>query len=51
MKRKQDVDYSRGMGETRCKNCKFFVRPSMTCLKVWGAIDPEFWCKLFKWRN
>lgn len=47
MKRKPDVDYSPGMGKTRCRNCVNFRAPG-ACIKVWGLIDPTYWCKLFK---
>jgi hypothetical protein len=47
MKQKAEVDYSLGMGNDRCKNCRHFVKPGQ-CRKVWGAIDPQYWCKLFR---
>jgi hypothetical protein len=43
---KKAVDYSPGMGVTRCKNCVFF-RGGL-CERVRGVIDPEYWCRLFK---
>lgn len=49
---KTEVDYSEGMGETRCGNCKFFrkfsPRVDGSCTKVWGLIDEHMWCKLFE---
>lgn len=48
-KDKHEVDYSRGMGATRCRNCKFYQAGGY-CLKVRGDIHPEYWCKLFQRR-
>lgn len=56
-KNKHDVDYSEGMGETRCGKCEFFRSENTkafgggSCVKVWGIIDPNMWCKLFKKRG
>lgn len=47
MKSKMSVNYSRGMNNDRCKNCINFRTPAQ-CIKVWGKIDPEYWCELFK---
>ena len=46
---KDDVDYSEGMGTTRCKNCLYFLA-SRRCRKVLGMIEPDMWCRLFKRR-
>lgn len=43
---KDSVDYSEGMGETRCRNCAHFIPPA-ACEIVRGPIDPEFWCERF----
>lgn len=49
---KHEVDYSRGMGDTRCWACVHFnaarSSASGTCDRVEGVIDPDYWCKLFK---
>lgn len=47
MRTKSSVEYSRGMGKTRCKNCTNFRAPD-SCSKVIGKIDPEYWCELFR---
>lgn len=44
---KASVDYSPGMGETRCRNCEHFRRPA-ACAVVAGPIDPDYWCKRFE---
>lgn len=48
---KTSVNYSEGMKQSRCSNCQFYI-PDTTwageCKKVSGAIDPDYWCKLFK---
>lgn len=43
---KQEVDYSIGKGESRCKNCAHFEAPN-ACELVAGVIDPDYWCKRF----
>jgi|SwirhisoilCB2_FD_contig_21_40597106_length_254_multi_7_in_0_out_0_1 hypothetical protein len=47
---KAEVDYSRGMGETRCKNCTHYMG-NHVCELVAGDIDPEYWCKKFQKRG
>lgn len=48
LKEKSEVDYSEGMGKTRCGNCKFYRDAYTRCLKVKGLIDKDMWCTLFK---
>ncbi len=43
---KAEVDYSPGMGETRCRNCEHFLPPN-SCEVVAGSIDPAYWCRRF----
>ena len=47
---KESVDYSKGMGRTRCRDCKHFMAPTH-CERVKGIIDPLYWCKLFRKRK
>lgn len=51
MKEKSEVDYSPGMGATRCGNCRYYRASTSRCLKVKGIIDPQYWCELFKRRQ
>jgi hypothetical protein len=44
---KKSVDYSRGMGSKRCRNCVHYLGKGV-CERVEGLIDPEFWCELFR---
>lgn len=44
---KEEVDYSEGMGKTRCKNCVHY-EGNHSCELVEGTINPEYWCKKFK---
>lgn len=43
---KSSVDYSMGMGKTRCRNCAHFQKPH-GCALVAGKIDPGYWCQKF----
>lgn len=43
---KKAVDYSPGMGRTRCKYCVHY-RAGL-CERVRGVIDPDYWCRLFR---
>jgi hypothetical protein len=45
---KASVDYSIGMDNTRCRDCRFFQAISRLCARVEGKIDPMYWCRLFK---
>lgn len=47
---KASVDYSKGMGDTRCRDCAHFNRTSQTCQFVEGHIDPAWWCRLWRRR-
>ena len=49
-KSKQEVDYSKGMGATRCRECTHFHPNARTCSLVAGPIMPNYWCKLFEKR-
>jgi hypothetical protein len=44
---KPSVNYSPGMGATRCKNCAHFEAPNR-CEIVMGLIDPDYWCRRFE---
>lgn len=44
---KADVDYSKGMLERHCGNCKNFIEPS-SCSLVSGYIEPSYWCRLWE---
>jgi len=44
---KQEVEYSRGKGDSKCGNCVFFQAPN-GCSRVEGNIDPNGWCRLFE---
>lgn len=54
---KASVNYSRGMGNTRCRNCVHFEKPNACELvssdgpPTPGRIDPEYWCERFKMRH
>lgn len=56
-KSKHEVDYSEGMGETRCGNCAHYRGELVkafgggSCVKVWGIIDSMMWCNLFEKRG
>lgn len=43
---KASVDYSPGMGKTRCRNCAHYQGGS--CEIVRGDIDPDYWCQEFE---
>jgi hypothetical protein len=43
---KASVDYSPGMKSAHCAICRNYRTPD-ACVRVAGAIDPEYWCKLF----
>jgi len=45
-KSKEEVDYSKGMINSRCGICIYYSKGK--CEKVKGDISPEMWCKLFK---
>lgn len=47
---KEEVDYSEGKANDRCKNCVHFQSPD-ACELVEGDIDPNYWCKKFEMRN
>jgi len=61
-KLKTEVNYSRGMVKSHCGPwmkadrgyCTHFIPGSTdykangTCERVYGEIDPKFWCKLWK---
>lgn len=51
MQHKADVDYSKGMNGRFCRTCRFFRGSTNRCLKVWGPIDPDMWCKLWQKRR
>lgn len=51
----ESVDYSKGMGDSRCKNCLNYepnetVPEVGTCRKVLGIIHSWMWCELFSKR-
>lgn len=50
-KPKSEVNYSRGMGTTRCRNCTYFYPNARQCAKVAGPIEPSYWCELFTARR
>lgn len=43
---KADVDYSKGHPRAHCGICEHYR--NHTCSLVAGAIDPAYWCKLFR---
>lgn len=43
---KSAVNYSRGMGTTKCGSCRHFHRNG-SCSLVAGPIDPAMWCIKF----
>ncbi len=43
---KTSVNYSKGMGKTKCKNCAHFVGRDV-CRIVAGYVDPNYWCQKF----
>lgn len=50
---KGGVQYSYGMKESHCGNCKFFMETALglgECKKVKGVISWNMWCKLFRRR-
>ena len=46
-KSKKEVNYSKGMKNSRCGVCKYFISPD-ACDKVKGEIDKNYWCELFE---
>ena len=50
-KTKQEVDYSRGSGDTICRNCTHYFHNASQCALVRGPIDPSWRCKLFNARR
>lgn len=44
---KTDVDYSRGKGDDRCRNCAHYLGEA-GCEVVRGKIDPNYWCEEFE---
>ncbi len=44
---KAEVEYGPGMGNTRCRFCDHFRRPS-ACELVQGTIRAEDWCNKFE---
>jgi len=47
---KSSVDYSRSTGSDRCDGCVNFIAPDR-CQRVKGAIEPDYWCRLFEARK
>lgn len=43
---KEEVDYSRGKGNSRCFLCAHFIKPR-ACEIVAGDIRPDWWCTKF----
>jgi hypothetical protein len=49
MRRKGDVNYRKGRGKNRCSNCTMWRNGH--CTAVWGIIEPDMVCDLFKLKS
>jgi hypothetical protein len=47
---KSSVNYSKGMGKTRCRNCSHYAGAGV-CRLVAGEINPDYWCRKFTSRG